>query len=351
VAGLLKFQAEFGTEEQCLDHLVKARWPNGFVCLKCDSNKAWRLKTRPRVLECVKCGHQESVTAGTVFHRSQTALPKWFLAAYLMGRDKRGVSATFLQRELGIAYQTAWTIAHKIRHGLSEKLDVQLGGYLDADETFIGGRRHPEGRGRSLKPKDKSFVVMAIQKVEPQPRKSKKSPDVMLKVPHAVRRQQGFVAGDARIAVLPGQSGEELVGFIKTHVEQGSRLLTDGFPSYTSEAEKLSDYVKHTAIPQGAGKNAAVHFPIIHTVFSNIKSWLVGTHHGVSKKHLPRYLREWNYRFNRRRLIGRIDTYLIHRAVQCPTITYRELVGGAKLSGGVRRRPGDPIQLALPLTG
>src|ERR1700752_4947888 len=82
---------------------------------------------------------------GTVFHRTRTDLTKWFLAAYLMGRDKRGVSAKFLQRELEVAYQTAWTMAHKLRHGLSEDPARPLHGFLDADETFIGGPGDPPG--------------------------------------------------------------------------------------------------------------------------------------------------------------------------------------------------------------
>jgi hypothetical protein len=87
------------------------------------------------------------VTAGTVFHRTRTDLAKWFLAAYLMGRDKRGVSAKFLQRELGVAYQTAWTMAHKLRHGLNEDPARPLRGFWEADETFIGGRGDPTSRG------------------------------------------------------------------------------------------------------------------------------------------------------------------------------------------------------------
>jgi hypothetical protein len=97
--------------------------------------EAWRLKARPRVYECSACHRQESVTAGTVLHRTWTDLTKWFLAAYLMGRDKRGVSAKFLQPELGVAYQTAWTTAHKLRHGLSENPVRPLHGLLEADET------------------------------------------------------------------------------------------------------------------------------------------------------------------------------------------------------------------------
>src|SRR5579862_4194061 len=111
----------------------------------------WRVKARPRVYECAACHRQESVTAGTVFHRTRTNLSKWFLAAYLMGRDKRGVSAKFLQRELGVAYQTAWTMAHKLRHGLSEDPARPLHGFLEADETFIGGRGDPTSPGRSTK--------------------------------------------------------------------------------------------------------------------------------------------------------------------------------------------------------
>jgi hypothetical protein len=102
MAGLLGFAARFGTQERCIEHLAGLRWPGGFVCCGCGGRQAWRLKTRPRVYECGTCHRQESVTAGTVFHRTRTDLSKWFLAAYLMGRDKRGVSAKFLQRDLGV---------------------------------------------------------------------------------------------------------------------------------------------------------------------------------------------------------------------------------------------------------
>src|SRR5882724_7924342 len=165
MAGLLDFAARFGTEERCIEHLAGLRWPGGFVCSGCGGRAAWRLKARPRVYECGTCHRQESVTAGTVFHRTRTDLAKWFVAAYLMGRDKRGVSAKFLQRELAVAYQTAWTMAHKLRHGLSEDPTRPLRGYLEADETFIGGRGDPASLGRSTASPDKSLVVAAVEKV------------------------------------------------------------------------------------------------------------------------------------------------------------------------------------------
>jgi hypothetical protein len=136
MSGLLEFMGQFGTEDRCIEHLAGLRWSAGYVCARCGGQEAWRLKERPRVYECRGCGHQESVTAGTIFHRTRTDLPKWFLAAYLMGKEKRGVSAKFLQRELGVAYQTAWTIVHKLRHGLSEYPTWPIGGYPEAAETF-----------------------------------------------------------------------------------------------------------------------------------------------------------------------------------------------------------------------
>jgi hypothetical protein len=279
--------------------------------------------------ECTTCHRQESATAGTVFHRTRTDLTKWFLAAYLMGRDKRGVSAKFLQRELGVAYQTAWTMAHKLRHGLSEDPARPLHGFLEADKTFIGGRGDPTSPGRSTANPDKSLVVAAVQKVPAAKNESGK-------YSHAVKRQHGFFAGDARIAVLPAATGAELGAFLKANVAANSHLLTDGFAGY--RRADLGEYLKHTPVVQGARANAGQFFPIIHTLFSNIKAWLVGTHHGVSVKHLPRYLREWSYRFNRRNLPDGLDHYLIRRAVECATITYHQLTTGAMPAGGARVR-------------
>jgi len=340
MGGLLDFMARFGTEDQCIDHLATLRWPGGYVCPKCDARTAWRLPSRPRVYECGACHHQESVTSGTVFHRTRTALPKWFLAAYLMGCDKRGVSAKFLERELGVAYQTAWTMSHKLRHGLSEDQERPIGGLLEADETFIGGRGGPTSIGRSTKNPDKSLVVAAVEKVPARKKKSGKHG-------HAVKRQHGFHAGNIRIAVLPAASARELGAFLKSNVAAKSHLLTDGFKGYQGRDAALGDHLTHTPVIQDEGANAGEFFPIIHTVFSNLKAWLVGTHHGVSAKHLPRYLREWAYRFNRRNLPEGLAPYLIRRAVECATITYDQIIAGAAVDGASRQRRVQ-AEIAMP---
>src|SRR5438477_7820841 len=331
MAGLLEFAARFGTEERCIEHLAGLRWPGGFVCAGCGGRQAWRLKARPRVYECTACRRQESVTAGTVVHRTGTDLSKCVVAAYLMGRDKRVVSAKFLQRDLAVAYQTAWTMAHKLRHGLSEDSGRSLRGFLEADETFIGGRGDPTSRGRSTANPDKSLVVAAVEKVPaPQNRNGKHR--------HAVKRQHGFFAGNARIAVLPVATAVELGAFLKANVAPGSHLLTDGFAGYRGRDAALAEHLKHTPVVQDQGASAGAFFPIIHILFSNIKAWLVGTHQGVSAKHLPRYLREWSYRFNRRNLPDGLDRYLIRRGVECATITYDQLTTDVMPVGAARVR-------------
>ena len=181
--------------------------------------------------------------SGSAGRQTRTDLSKWFIAAYLMGRDKRGVSAKFLQRELGVAYQTAWTMAHKLRHGLSEDPARPLRGFLEADETFIGGRGGPASRGRSTANPDKSVVVAAVEKVPaPQNKKGKHA--------HAVKRQHGFFAGNARIAVLPAATGAELGAFLKESVAAGSHLLTDGFAGYRGRDAALGEHLKHTPVVQ-----------------------------------------------------------------------------------------------------
>lgn len=249
MSGLVAFAARFGTEERRIFHLAGLRWPGGYVCARCGGRGAWRLKKRPRVYECRGCGHQESVTAGTIFHRTRTGLPQWFLAAYLMGKDKRGVSAKFLQRELGVAYQTAWTIAHKLRHGLGEDPARPIGGYLEADETFVGGRGDRTSPGRSLENPNKSLVVAAVEKV---PCARTKTGDYG----HAVKRQHGFYAGNLRMAVLSAASSAEIGSFLRANVAAKSHLLTDGFKGYQGRAAALADHLKHTPVILDGGANA-----------------------------------------------------------------------------------------------
>src|SRR5713101_3593826 len=319
VVGFLGFMDGYRDEASCIAALAQLRWPEGFACAGCNGRTAYQLVSRPRAFECAGCGRQHSVTAGTVLHRTRTPLRKWFAAAWLMAQDKRGVSALFLARELALRYDTAWLMAHKLRHGLSERPEYALDGLLEIDESYYGGRGKPASRGRGLADPNKSLMAIAVETVPASPRQGEGI------------KQSHFVAGSARIAVLPAATAADLGGFVRGAAKPGARIITDGLKSYHG----LADAFRHYSIVQDGGKNADAVLPIVHVLFSNVKTWLNGTFHGVSAKHLPRYAHEWNYRFNRRRRIADLTDFLLRRAATRPTITYRQLVDGAQINGAL----------------
>ena len=319
MSGFLTFMDRYRDEAACIAALAELRWPNGFICAGCAGRLAYQLAARPRVFECADCGRQHSVTAVTVLHRTRTPLRKWFAAAWLIGQDKRGVSALFLARELALRYDTAWLMAHKLRHGLSERSEYPLDGLIEIDESYYGGRGKPESRGRGLTDPNKSLMAIAVETVPASPRQGE-----------GIKKSH-FVAGNARIAVLPAATAADLGGFVRGAAKPGARIITDGLKSY----DGLADSFRHYSIVQDGGKNADAVLPIVHVLFSNVKTWLNGTFHGVSAKHLPRYAREWNYRFNRRRRIADLTDFLLRRAATRPPITYRQLVDGAQINGAL----------------
>ncbi len=299
--GLIGFVKRYSDEGKCIAALESLKWPGGFSCAKCKGGKAHHLKTRPRIFECAKCGFQNSVTAGTVFHKTRTDLSKWFLAAYMMASDKRGVSALYLSRELDLRYDTAWLMCHKLRAALFERDGFELESFVEADEAFYGGYREKGGRGRSMNDK-KSMIVLAIEK------KSMKRGGKTV-----------WVAGSARIEVIANSDMPTLTDFMKRSVKPGATVLTDGWRGYNGLKDSGFRHIGMVSPGEAAGEN----LPLSHLMFSNIKAWLNGTFHGVSKKHLARYLREWSYRFNRRH--GDVAAWTLRRMATQPGITYGAL--------------------------
>jgi transposase-like protein len=260
-------------------------------------------------VQCAACGHQESVTAGTVFHRTRTPLRKWFLAAYLMMRDKRGISATMLARELAVRYETAWLMAHKLRCCLGERAkDFLLHGDVEVDETVYGGRSRSL-RGDNL---GRSTVIVAVER-RPAP------------CNRAGVKQSGYVAGNARAHVLTRVQGRDLRDFVGRNVRARSTVVTDGRHGYRRLAGRK---YRHDGTvldsPQAAGRV----LPVVHILFTNMKAWLNGTFHGVSPRHLPLYLREWTYRFNRRHRPEDLVALMIKRAMRNPPRTLHQIIHG-----------------------
>jgi len=285
---LPEFQRLFPDEAACAAYLERARWSDGFICLRCGTiGEPYRYSARPGVLCCRACRRETRLTAGTVMERTHTPLSVWFWAAYLVASQTPGISAVQLQRQLGLSrYETAFQILHKLRAGMVRPDQDQIGGkpdeHVEADETWIGGRTRGEGRGVH----HKSLVAAAVEVRQRKPG-TKLNP-----------RRSGRYAGRVRLAVVPDRSARALGGFVKTVVVPGARIITDDWSGY---AGLTKHGFNHVAIAERGDPQVAEEFmPIVHLVFSNLKTWLRGIHHGVSPQHLQTYLNEFTFRFNRR---------------------------------------------------
>ena len=134
---LSEFQKEFPDETSCVAFLFKQRWPDGFVCPVCDKRRMAALKSRPRLYECLDCGRQTSITAGTAMHRSRLPLTAWFWAAHLMTTHSNGMSARQLEDQLGVTYKTAWLLTQKLRRSMVDPDREPLEGVVEVDQAEI----------------------------------------------------------------------------------------------------------------------------------------------------------------------------------------------------------------------
>jgi transposase-like protein len=300
---LPSFLARFGTDEQCRDFLFEARWPDGFCCAGCGHGAAWRHKKR-LIDECVACGKQHSLLAGTIFEQTKTGLGRWFLAIYLVTSSKGGISAMELQRQMGFgSYGTAWSWLHKIRKAMVRPDRAVLTERVEADETLIGGPRPGRpGRGAA----GKTVVAGAVESGR--------------------GKSRGRRLGRLRLETVPDASAKSLGCFLGRNVARPAEVATDGWSGYGGLA--ATGYA-HQPITLATGwGDAALRLPGIHLVFGLAKRWLLGTHHGaVRPKHLQAYLDEYVFRFNRRTATSVAHRFarLIEQAVLTAPTTYHAI--------------------------
>lgn len=140
---LVKLTEMFHSDERCRAYLESLRWPDGILCPRCESKKISRSNKRKQFV-CDSCDYNFSVTAGTIFHGSHLSLVKWFMAVYLMGESRKGISANQMKRTLSVSYKTAWYLCHRIRAAMKGANPVPL---IEADETWVGGKKRGMGRG------------------------------------------------------------------------------------------------------------------------------------------------------------------------------------------------------------
>lgn len=277
-ASLRELRARLATEADCQEFLFRVRYPHGFVCPTCAVARGWRLGDR-RLIECAN-GHKVSLTAGTILHGTRQELSTWFHAAYLLSTLTPGISALQLQRQLGLTrYETAFQMLHKIRCVLVAPGRERLHGEVEVDETFIGGK-DPDQDGRGG---DKVIVVGAVELM-----------NLRATASAAARRPLGRL----RLRVVADASADSLAGFVETEVERGAIVHTDGWDGYRRLTRSGYDHRRRV---QGKNRHARPVLRHVHRVFSNLKAWLHGTHHGrVEPRYLQAYLNEYTFRFNRR---------------------------------------------------
>jgi transposase-like protein len=288
---------KFASEEHCLQYVEQMKWPDGVVrCPTCgDRNikKYERPQTEPkrRKLEselarpgkvnrrhwfyiCLNadCRQQFSPTSGTLFADSHLPLIVWFHAIGLILNAKKGISAKQIQRDLGLgSYKTAWYLNHRIRESMQDQIPAPLGGIVEVDETYVGG--HIRGKGQKVASQKKLVVMGAVQR-----------------------------GGQIRFQHVPGANIGTFRDFITANIgDDVERVMTDQHRAYPGAlAPKFTD--RHETVNHIIGEyvRGDVYTNSIESAFSLLKRGVIGQFHKLSGKHLHRYLREFEYRFNRR---------------------------------------------------
>ncbi len=309
---ILEFQKMFPDEAACLKYLERMRWPNGFTCSKCSTvGDPFRIPKRLRVLICRSCRYETSVTAGTVMHRSKTDILVWFWAAHLVSTQTPGVSALELQKKLGIArYETAFQMLHKLRSAMVRPNRDKIGEEwpLELDIVYVGGKTKSGVSG-------KTSQVPVIIAVELRQRE--------IRDPVTNKIKQRALAGRIRLQKLPNKSANGVNLFVQNCIAPAASIVSD-------DGAEFSGLIKlgynHQAVPMRGDKNKMDStLPMISVVTANLKTWVDGAFHGVTKKHLQAYLNEFMFRFNRRFYRAVSFRSLLDLGTLNPSVTYRDV--------------------------
>ena len=280
---------EFGNDDNCRRYLEILRWRNGVTCPRCDK-PATAIANRLQY-DCDACHYQFSATSGTIFHDTHLPLTKWFLATYLLCESKKGMSACQIQRTLGISYKTAWYLCHRIRAAMLEVAPEKLGGTVEIDETYVGGK------ARRWRPKSEKAVVIGIRQ---------RNGDLRL-----------IRAEDAKSKTVR----EIINANVGGHVEV---ILTDESAIYPWALDKMQKNLHKTINHTREYAHGDVHTNTVESAFSLLKRGIMGTWHKVSAKHLPAYLDEMCFRFNNRKNQFLFRDTLI-KLILSPNLEYKNL--------------------------
>lgn len=293
---LSDFLALYGTEAQCEQALFAWRWPQGFVCPECGHEGHCVLERG--LYQCHRCRRQTSLTAGTLLAGTKLPLTKWLLGIYLLTQSKNGISALEMSRQLGICYNSAWLMKHKLMQAMLEREQSRsLDGVIQMDDAYWGGRRRGYKRGRGTRGKTPFVAAVATDPASGKP------------LTMRMDRVKGF-------------RSREIGRWSRKHLKSGAHVRSDGLACFNAVQQAgCTHEALVTSGPKGRQHRKA--FIWVDTMLGNIKNAMHGTYRAIRAKHLPRYLAEFTYRFNRRfdlvGMVGRLGT----AAALTPPMPYR----------------------------
>ena len=263
---LSEFMKAYGTEEKYQSALFQWRWPNGYLCPKCGSSKYYTLKSRA-IFQCHHCHHQHALTSGTVFASTKRPLTTWFLAIHLLTQAKTGLSALAVHRQLGVNYNTAWSMKQKIMPVMKERDESQpLSGRIPLDDVDWGGEQHGGNKGRGSGHKTPFVAAVSVDEQG-----------------HPLRMN---------MTVVKGFRSSQIRQWGKRHLQPGAQVVSDGLNCFKALSQVGFE---QTAIVTGGGaaSMACERFTWVNTLIGNVKNAMTGAYHAINPKHLLRYLAEF----------------------------------------------------------
>ena len=292
------FIKEYGTEAQCTEALFQTRWPSGFQCPSCGGGRYSLVKTR-NLYQCSRCHHQTSLISGTLFEQTKLPLTTWFLAIYLITQAKTGLSALALKRQIGVSYNTAWSLKQKVMQAMKERDDSKpLVGIIQLDDVYWGGEHRGGIRGRGSENKTPFVAAVALNEEH-----------------HPIAMN---------LQVVKGFRSADIARWANQHLTPGSLVYSDGLACFSAV---LDTGCQHYRIVTGGGPQSVTldEFEWVNTMSGNVKRAINGTYHAINPQHLPRYLAEFCYRFNRRFDLSAMIPRFLYAAVRTPPMPGRLL--------------------------
>jgi transposase-like protein len=283
-----EFEARFATEGDCRAYWIEARWGGTPSCARCASTRVWTIR-EGTTFECADCGHQTSLTSGTLLEKTHKPLKMWFRAIFEISTRRTGISAKDLQRIMGFgSYKTAWSWLHKLRAAMVRSDSEPLGPFVQIDEALVGGKGGPH----------KELVLVAAE-----------------------------AGARVRLAHVENNDNETLKRFADGQIAADAHVVTDGHAGY--DTKSLGQRHHEAAVQTKAERREKDAVQGCHWTISLLKRWLIGTHAGaVRDKHLQAYLDEFAFRHNRRKTngVGRIAARVIESLVARSPMTMRQII-------------------------